>query len=93
MNLEVINIFNTIYQIKEHGPLLPLEYIDISDYADTFDFKNRRGYAPGADINHDGLLYPEEQMEAFKTLAADIEDSVNSYSAPRKVRVGLSITF
>jgi outer membrane receptor protein involved in Fe transport len=94
MSLEVINIFNTIYQIKEYGPLIPLEYIDITDFhSDTFNFQNRRGYVPGADMNHDGWLFPEEQMEAFRALAADMEDSINAYSAPRKIRAGLSITF
>jgi len=94
MSLEIINIFNTIYQIKEHRPLMPLELIDISDFeSDTFDFHNWRRYAPGADANHDGLLFPQEQMEAFRAFAADMEDSIDAYSAPRKIRVGLSMVF
>ncbi len=92
-NLEIINVFNTIYKISEHSPLVSLGLIDTLCFPYEYDFHNKRFYAPPADKNHDGLLTREEQTEAFYAFAADMEDSTNAYTAPRKVRIGLSIAF
>jgi hypothetical protein len=92
-NMEIINIFNVIYKLREHYPLIPVESVDILDFRDTLSLADRKYYAPPEDKNHDGLLTREEQVEAFQAFAADMEDSVNAYTSPRRVRVGVSLTF
>lgn len=90
-SIEIVNIFNTIYQISEHSPLLGP--VDTFGFMHEYSFLNKRFYVPSADINHDGWLTKIEQRDAFNALSAGLEDSVNAYSAPRKIRAGLSIAF
>jgi len=63
----------------EHGP----PYIDLhSGY-----------YGPPADLNHDGLITPEEEYLAYREFVKSTDDWVKAYTAPRRARIGISLSF
>jgi hypothetical protein len=63
----------------EHAP----PYIDL----------NNNYYHSAADLNHDGLITPHEEFLSFRGLIEATDDWVSAYTAPRRARIGLSISF
>jgi outer membrane receptor protein involved in Fe transport len=97
INLEVINVLGERFQIRTHGPLIAwgdIHYIDFfRQYYDRIYDLPSKYYSPAADENHDGLITAFEQYEAFLGLVVDSDDWVNAYSAPRRARFGIAISF
>ncbi len=91
-NLEIINLLGTRYQIRAHFPLISHDNIDYRDFYNTYPITSKH-YSPAADKNHDGIVTPREEYEAFLALVAESDDWVNAYSAPRRARLGILITF
>jgi len=92
INLETINLLGTKYQIREHSPIIARDSIDYRDFYQTYDMMSKH-YSPAADKNHDGMVTPREEYNAFLALFAESDDWVNAYTAPRRARLGMSITF
>jgi outer membrane cobalamin receptor len=90
LNLEIINLLDARYEIADHYTAIPLESIKPWDFTDDLSITNRY-YGPGADKNHDGISSAYEQYVSFKELDAVTDDWVNSNSAPRRARLGISI--
>jgi hypothetical protein len=97
LNLEILNLLGERYQIRWHGPLIPYAGLDYQDfyryYFNHIYYVINRKYSPPADENHDGIITPREQYNAFLGLVSESDDWVNSYSAPRRARLGLSLAF
>jgi outer membrane receptor protein involved in Fe transport len=97
VNMEIINVLGERFQIRTHGLLIPWDSIHYVDfyrqyYSHTYDLPSKY-YTPAADKNHDGLITAQEQYVAFLGLVAESDDWVNAYSAPRRARVGISVSF
>jgi len=94
-NLEVINLLNVRYEVNPHFPLVPLETIEKEDFDHPPPYTDLRSsyYAPSADLNHDGMLTPFEEYEAYRELIKATDDWVNAYTAPRRARLGVSVAF
>jgi hypothetical protein len=95
LSVEILNLLGERYQIRRHGPLIRYANIDYQDFY-RYYFNHiysvaDKYYAPPADKNHDGIVTPSEQYEAFLGLVAESDDWVNAYSAPRRARLGLSL--
>jgi len=91
-NIDIINLLDERYEIALHGPLIPLDDINPWDFTDYISIDNSY-YSPAADFNHDGLITPLEEYTAYRALIEDTDDWINSYTAPRRARVGMSISF
>ncbi len=91
-DLEIINLLGTRYQIRPHASLINVDMIDFQDFYETYPIMSKY-YSPAADKNHDGLVTPREEYEAFLALVAESDDWVNAYSAPRRARLGISLSF
>ncbi len=94
LNFEIINLLDIRNEINAHFPLVPLESIKLTDFEQTsYVALDRSYYSPQTDLNHDGLLVPYEQYRAFYDMMKESDDWVNAYTAPRRARVGISMTF
>jgi hypothetical protein len=92
INLEIINLLNTKYQIAPHRPFIPLDQINQDDFNDYIDLTSAY-YHPAADMNHDGEISPHEEYKAFIDLMRTTDDSLNSYTSPLRVRIGVTLNF
>ena len=92
ISIEVLNILDEIYEIAAHRTMVPLESIKPWDFTDYVPFTSDY-YHPAADQNHDGLITPSEHYIAFRDLIAATDDWVSAYSAPRRARIGLSVSY
>lgn len=94
-NFEIINVLDARYQISPHYPLIPLEDISQADFDHPAPFIDltRPYYNPAADIDHDGMVTPSEEYTAFYELIKASDDWVNANSAPRRGRIGVTLSF
>jgi outer membrane receptor protein involved in Fe transport len=90
INLEVLNLLDERYQVAPHGPLISER--QRWEFEDYFDFEHRY-YTPAADGNHDGLITPREEYEAYDAAYTATDDWVNAHSAPRRARIAVGISF
>ncbi|MGB7054065.1 MAG: TonB-dependent receptor, partial [bacterium] len=90
ISFEVLNLLDERYQVTPHGPLIPER--QRWEFDDYFDFTHRY-YSPAADANHDGLMTPREEYEAYDAAYHATDDWVNAYSAPRRARLAIGISF
>ncbi|KPK68049.1 hypothetical protein AMJ87_12480 [candidate division WOR_3 bacterium SM23_60] len=86
---EVINVLDIRYPLGYHYPLIPYEDIKPWEF-DTYSFQSSY-YSPAADLNHDGLITPAEQVVGYRELALQTDDWVNVNSAPRRARIGFEV--
>lgn len=88
-HIEVINVFDVRYPLGYHYPLIAYEDIKPWEF-DTYSLWSGY-YSPAADLNHDGLITPGEQVVNYRLLAQETDDWVNVNSAPRRARIGLEV--
>ena len=92
VNLEIINLLDARYEARPYYP-----YLDAITPWECDDYISIRQpyYHPAADMNHDGLITPYEEFQAQVAL----EDATNeymwaeSYTSPRRARIGINLTF
>jgi outer membrane receptor protein involved in Fe transport len=90
ISFEILNLLDERYQVAAHGPLIPeRQRWEFNDY---YNFYNRY-YSPAADANHDGLITPTEEYEAYDAAYRATDDWVNANSAPRRARLAVGISF
>jgi outer membrane receptor protein involved in Fe transport len=92
VNFEILNVLDERYEVAYHGTMFPLETIKPWDFNDYLPFTNNY-YHPAVDLNHDGLVVPIEEYLAFRGLIQATDDWVNAYSAPRRARLAIGISF
>jgi outer membrane receptor protein involved in Fe transport len=92
INFEVLNVLDERNEIAFHKTMVPVELIKPWHFQDYLPFTNDY-YHPAADLNHDGLIIPFEYYVAFRDLIAATDDWVSAYSAPRRARLGFSISY
>jgi outer membrane receptor protein involved in Fe transport len=90
VSFEVLNLFDERYLVAPHGPLIPK--LERWQFTNFYNFEDRY-YSPAADANHDGLITPVEEFEAYDAAYEATDDWVNAYSAPRRVRLALQFDF
>jgi outer membrane receptor for ferrienterochelin and colicin len=88
--LEILNIFNWRHQISNLGTVVPLSWIKESDFNYTIPITSSY-YHPAADFNHDGIISPHENYQAYVDLVKATDESPNNYSPPRRLRIGVSL--
>lgn len=95
LNFEIINLLDDRYQISPHYPLVPLEEISQADFDHPAPYIDitRPYYNPAADVDHDGMITPSEEYQAFYGLMKASDDWVNANSAPRRGRIGVTLSF
>ncbi|KPJ73942.1 hypothetical protein AMJ52_02535 [candidate division TA06 bacterium DG_78] len=88
--IEILNLLDARYEIS---PLLPFDsdvhMWEFSDYISITD----EYYHPAADLNHDGLITPYEYFVVYKEINRESIDWVNCYTAPRRLRIGVTIHY
>ncbi|UCG30778.1 MAG: TonB-dependent receptor, partial [candidate division WOR-3 bacterium] len=90
LSFEVLNLLDERYEIAPHAPLIAeMQRWDFHDYY-TFE---HRSYSPAADANHDGLITPSEEYESYTAVYHATDDWVNAYTAPRRARIALQMSF
>ncbi|MBE0433300.1 TonB-dependent receptor, partial [candidate division WOR-3 bacterium] len=89
-SVEVLNLLDERYLVTPHEPLIA----DIPrwEFTNLYDFNNPY-YSPAADANHDGLITPTEEYEAYRGVYEATDDWVNAYSPPRRARIAIGVTF
>ncbi len=100
LGLEVFNIFNIknitqVYaQTGKANTDGSAELLTVNDVAgqDTFRIGDML-YNPLQDINGDGVLTPEEVFQTYLMALKDYQTSPNNYGAPRRIRLGIEISF
>ncbi len=90
LSFEILNLLDERYQIAPHGPLINER--QRWEFDDFYDFGNRY-YSPAADANHDGLITPSEEYEAYEAAYYATDDWVSANSAPRRARIAVGISF
>ncbi len=91
-NLEIINVLDARYEIAQHSTFQSLESIRKEEFDDYIPITNYY-YNPAADFNHDGLITPPEEFEAYRAAVVATDDWVNANSAPRRARIGITMRF
>ena len=89
-SLEILNVLDERYLVAPHAPLIDDRPIWTFIY--TYDFLNPY-YTPAADANHDGMITPGEEYDAYQGVYEATDDWVNAYSPPRRARIALSVNF
>jgi hypothetical protein len=92
VNLEVINLLDTRYEIAQHYPAYDPDQIKPWDFINYYDCQNP-WYHPAADLNHDGLVTPYEDYTAFRMLNLATDDWIVANSAPRRARISFAFNF
>jgi outer membrane receptor protein involved in Fe transport len=97
-NIEIINLLDVRNQIALHEPLIDIEEITsgmFDYYICAMPGPGQTGtyYNPAADLNHDGMISPGELVDVYRDFARATEDRTNSYSEPRRARIGISLYF
>jgi outer membrane receptor protein involved in Fe transport len=90
LSLEVLNLLDERYLVTPHAPLL--EEKQRWDFYHYYTFEHRY-YSPAADANHDGMITPSEEYDAYTAAYHTTDDWVNSYSPPRRARIALQVSF
>lgn len=98
LNLDVSNVLNTLRVTNVHTTtgkpdftgriITPFEFSPGIAYGDG-DY----AYHPARDFNHDGYLTRAEMYESYLRAYADNTNPPTYYGPPRKVRLGLSLSF
>ena len=91
-DFEIINLLDQRYEISPHFPVIPLEDIKKENFTYYIAISSSH-YHPAADFNHDGLIVPQEAYSAYRDLVQATDDWVNAYTAPRRARLGVEISF
>lgn len=87
---EIINVLGIRNQIAQHAMFTALpKKEDFDDYIPWTLWC----YGPPADVNHDGLITPQEEYNAYVDAIRATDDWVNAYSEPRRARFGVIIKF
>lgn len=89
--MEIINLLDVRDQIALHGTYIPLENIKKEDFTGYMSI-TQGYYHPAADLNHDGLITPYEEYTAYRELIKATDEWVNAYTAPRRARLGISVS-
>ena len=92
IGLEILNLLNTRYEIAPLLPYYPTSEIHYWDFRDHISCQDDN-YHPAADLNHDGLISLSEHFIVFKKVNRETLDWVNSYTAPRRLRLGVSVQY
>ena len=90
--VEVINVLGVRNQITPHSTFIPISEINKEDFDDYIPLTSWY-YGPPADVNHDGLITPQEEYNAYVEAIRATDDWVNAYSEPRRARIGVLIKF
>jgi outer membrane receptor protein involved in Fe transport len=90
LDLEIINLLDHQYEITPHFP--QLRQVHLSDFDDFISFESNY-YSPAADANHDGLITPPEDYESYVAIRQATDDVIHANSAPRRARIGFSISY
>lgn len=90
--VEVINVLGVRNQIAPHSTFVPISEINKEDFDDYIPCTSWY-YGPPADVNHDGLITPQEEYSAYVDAIRATDDWVNAYSEPRRARIGIMINF
>jgi outer membrane receptor protein involved in Fe transport len=90
LNLEIINLLDTRYQIAPYFSLF--RDINPNDFTNYISITSSY-YSPAADLDHDGLITPYEEYTAFRLLSEASVDWANAFTSPRRARIGISIAF
>jgi outer membrane cobalamin receptor len=89
-DLEIINLLDHQYEITPHFP--QIREVHLSDFDDYITFHSNY-YNPAADANHDGMISPYEDYYSYVAIREATDDVVHAYSAPRRVRIGISVNY
>lgn len=89
-SVEILNLLDERYLVAPHAPLIA--DVPIWEFTAAYDFLNPY-YSPAADANHDGLITPLEEYQAYQGVYEATDDWVNAYSPPRRARIALSVSF
>ncbi len=89
-DLEIINLLNHQYEITPHFP--QIRAVHLSDFDDYITFHSDY-YNPAADANHDGVISPFEDYASYVAIREATDDIVYATSAPRRVRLGISVNY
>jgi outer membrane receptor protein involved in Fe transport len=90
VSIEVLNLLDERYIITPHAPLI--DEMQRWQFTHYYTFENPY-YNPAADANHDGIITPTEEYEAYDAAYHATDDWVNSFSPPRRARVALQVSF
>ena len=83
-------ILNHQYEITPHFPLI--REPQLSDFDDYITFHSDY-YNPAADANHDGVIAPFEDYWSYVAIREATDDIVYATSAPRRMRIGISLNY
>lgn len=92
IDFEIVNLLDARYEIAPLLPYIPESEIHYWDFEDYIPFTNQY-YHPAADLNHDGLITPLENFIVFREINRETIDWINSYTAPRRARLGITIHY
>jgi len=96
-SIEILNLLDERYLVAPHAPLIDelqrWEFINYYPFEKPNPNYSYDNYNPAADANHDGIITPTEEYEAYTGVYEASDDWVNAYSAPRRVRLALQISF
>jgi outer membrane receptor protein involved in Fe transport len=90
LDLEIINLLNHQYEITTHYPQIREPHL--SDFDDYITFYSDY-YNPAADANHDGMISPYEDYWSYVAIREATDDIIYATSAPRRVRIGVSLNY
>jgi len=66
--------------------------VHLSDFDDYITFHSNY-YNPAADANHDGMISPYEDYDSYVAIREATDDIVYAFSAPRRARIGISVSY
>jgi hypothetical protein len=95
VDFEIMNLLDHRYETASHFPVVPLALINMEDFEHGppyIDIHNSY-YSPAADLDHDGVVTPQEEYLSFRGLIEASDDWVNAYTSPRRARLGISLQF
>ncbi len=89
---EIINLLDTRYEYMPYFPLLPPSSVD--NFTSFMTLKAPY-YHPAVDFNHDGIITPYEECTADREMCEYVNRQWWVYlnSAPRRARIGITISF
>jgi hypothetical protein len=96
LNIDISNLLNTenVVQVQPQTGLPNTTGRVITEYEVWYGgMFGDYGYHPARDYNHDGYISRAEAYDSYLRAYADRYDLPTYYGAPRKIRVGLSLSF
>lgn len=95
VDFEVMNILFERYEISPHYTIIPLDEIKMEyfDHPPPYIDLPNGYYAPPADLNHDGIITPQEEYQSYRDLIEATDDWVNAYTSPRRARLGVTLSY